>query len=274
MHWFVIDETNKNPKPGQFLVIGGLVLRPKQVDKVHNAIEKIRKKHGYRDGDSLKFQVASRPAHVTIEDATRAKRAVIKKLRKFKVRMIVYVILHDIAVNKSDRERMEMGLNTLVWAYHRLLSSEKTTGAMLIDRDDAQHGHLVHLFQEGIKVGRSAPQVRDRVVLFGMTANNSSHLSSAVDIALGGFRYCVNAASLDEEHGAHMTAKSIFRPLSRLIWGVQQGQIRRLGGYGFLARPLDVRAARYESKYKILREKLNEYSRAEASEETSLPSPS
>lgn len=274
MHWFVVDETNKNPKSGQFLVIGGLVFRPKQVKKIHDAIERIRTKYGYRDGDSLKFQVAARPAHVTIEDATNAKRAVIKTLAKYKVRMVVYVILHDIATNKSERERMEMGLNTLAWAYHRLLGVEKATGAMIIDRDDGQHGHLAHLFQNGIKVGSSTPQVRDRVAFFGMTANNASHLSSAVDIALGGFRYCVNAASLEDEHSAHMTAKSIFKPLSRLVWGVKQGDVRRLGGYGFHARPLDVRVPHFASKYEQLRGRLNQYSRAEAAESVGTSSSS
>jgi len=272
VHSFVIDETNKNSTAGQFLIVGGLVFRPKQMVKVHDAVEKIRLKYGYRDGDSLKFQISARPAHVSIQDATAAKKAVIKKLGKYKVRMITYVILHDIAASSSEQERMKMALNTLAWGYHRLLKSDDADGMMLIDRDDQQHPHLVSLFQNGLSVERRNLVLRDRIRFFGMTANNESHLSSAVDIALGGFRFCVNTAGLDEAHSAHMTANSIFGPLSSLLWSEKRGVTRRIGGFGFHARPKSVRVQRYQEQYDELRQKLSEYSRSEAGEDTT-PTP-
>lgn len=273
MHWFVIDETNKNSTPGKFFIVGGLVLRAKQIKKVDRAVEKIRRKYGYQDGDSLKFQISARPAHISVQDATAAKKAVIKALVKLDVRMITYVLLHDIGVNRTEQERMQMAINTLSWGFHRMLVAEDSAGAIFVDRDDTQHAHLATLFQHGLSVGKRTIVLRDRIKFFGMTANNESHLSSAVDIALGGFRFCVNAANLDATHGAHMTARSIFKPLSRLLWGVKRGAVRRIGGYGFHARPVEVRAPRYERRYEELRAKLQEYSRSDPTEDAAAPKP-
>jgi hypothetical protein len=52
VHWFVVDETNKNSVSGQFFIIGGLVCREDQIEKIHSAIEIIRLKRGYRRGDN------------------------------------------------------------------------------------------------------------------------------------------------------------------------------------------------------------------------------
>lgn len=267
MHWLVVDETNKNPVSGQFFILGGLVFTDEQIPLINDAVEKIRSDAGYQDGDSFKFQISARPAHVDAVHATEAKKALIASLGEIGVRMLTYVLLHDIGSNKSEQERMKMGMNTLAWAYHRLLEAEGASGCMIIDRDDQQHKHLAHLFQNGIKVGGNpARTVRDRIKFFGMTSNNASHLSSAVDVALGGFRFCVNAANLDADAGGHLVANTIFAPLSELLWGVDQGEVKRIGGYGFLARPENVRIPRYAERYEGLRAKLREYSSSIAEE--------
>lgn len=271
MHWLVVDETNKNPTLGQFFILGGLVFTDEQIPLVNEAVEEIRAAAGYRDGDSFKFQISARPSHVDAAQATAAKKELIARLGDIGVRMVTYVLLHDIGVRKTEQERMQMGLNTLAWTYHRLLEVENSTGCMIIDRDDQQHKHLAHLFQSGIKVGGNPSRtVRDRIQFFGMTSNNASHLSSAVDVALGGFRFCVNAANLDADAGGHLVANTIFAPLSNLLWGVQEGEIRRIGGYGFVARPAIVNIPKYAQRYERLRAKLIEYS-ASVAEETPTP---
>lgn len=261
MHWLVVDETNKNPIKGQFFILGGLVFTDEQIPLVNSAVEQIRLEAGYRDGDSFKFQISARPDHVDSAKATEAKKRLIAKLGELGVRMMTYVMLHDIGIRKTEQDRMAMGLNTLAWAYHRLLEFESAKGCMIIDRDDKQHKHLTHLFQNGIQIGDSRPRaVRDRIQFFGMTSNNASHLSSAVDVALGGFRFCVNAADLDDDAGGHLVANSIFAPLSELLWGVDQAGKKRIGGYGFLARPESVRVSKFAKRYSDLRARLIEYS--------------
>jgi len=264
MHWFVVDETNKNSVSGQFFIIGGLVFREDQIEKIHSAIEIIRLQRGYRRGDKLKFQSSARPEHVTIENALAAKQEVISALRTIGVRMITYVLLHDVGAGKSEQARMEMGLNTLTWAYYRLLATENAWGCMMIDRDDKQHGHLVTLFQEGVG-SASKTSLRDRIKFYGMTSDNASHLSSAVDIALGGFRFCVNAAGKDSVTDAgQVTVQNIFQPLSELLWGVEVEGKRHIGGFGYLERPQVVRAHTYREKYDILKRKLESYSGSSA----------
>ncbi|WP_412168715.1 hypothetical protein ACLUS2_005925 [Curtobacterium flaccumfaciens pv. flaccumfaciens] len=273
MYLFLVDETNKNPVHGNFFILGGLVFTPEQVAAVHQAVQRIRAEHGYQDGDSFKFQTAARPPHVTVEQSRQAKEQVIAALGEAGVRLLTYVVLHDIAMNQDEQKVMEMGLNTITWAYYRLLRADSAEGSMLIDRDDKQHNYLAHLFQHGVQPGSHPLSMQDRILLYGQTSNNASHLSSAVDIALGGFRYCVNAASREtEKESEQVVAANIFAPLSKLLWGVQRPDVRQVGGYGFHTRPSDVRKPAFAAKYDELRAKLASYSNSSTTGDTASPS--
>lgn len=256
MYTFITDETNKNPVAGQFFIYGGLIASDAQLVDVHNAVAKIRTKYGYLQGDSFKFNTRSQPAQVSIEASRAAKQELVEQLRSIEVRMIVYVILHDIAMKKAESEVMNYALNTVASSYHRLLVSEAAYGTMIMDRADDQHGHLERLFQHGIEIDGWSMRLDDRILSFGMTSDNSTHLSSAVDVALGAFRYCVNAAG---GSGNEVVAKSIFPPLARMIWGVEKDGKRVLGGYGYIARPEEVRVPGYAAKYSDLTTALNFY---------------
>jgi len=257
MHWFVTDETNKNSVPGQFFIYGGLVLNDEQAVQITDAVTEIRERYGYLAGDSFKFNLKSQPQQVAREQSKAAKQEVVAKLEEVGARMIVYVILHDIAASKSDEEVMNYALNTVASKYHALLVDEGATGLMLIDRADEQHAHLGSLFQFGINIDNWKAPLSDKIVLFGMTANNESHLSSAVDIALGSFRYCVNTAG---GSGSEIVASEMFPPLARIIWGKTVGGALRLGGYGYVARPAEVRAAVYAAHYATLAASLERFS--------------
>ena len=257
MHWFVTDETNKNSVAGQFFIYGGLVVTDEQTVQINDAVANIRSRYGYLPGDSFKFNLKSQPQHVEREQSKAAKQEIVAKLEEIGARMIVYVILHDIAASKTDEEVMNYALNTVASSYHALLIDEGAYGLMLIDRADEQHAHLGSLFQLGINIDNWTAPLADKIVLFGMTANNESHLSSAVDIALGAFRYCVNTAG---GSGSELVASEIFPPLARIIWGKSTGEGRRLGGYGYVSRPVEVRSAAYAAHYTTLASSLERYS--------------
>lgn len=263
MHIFQADETNKNPVAGQFFIYGGLVATEEQQVLVHNVVAEVRDRHGYLPGDSFKFHTRSRPAQVTVEKAKAAKQELVERLGQIGVRMIVYVILHDIARKKSESEVMNYALNTVAARYHRLLEVDQAHGSMVIDRADDQHGHLEKLFQHGIQIDGWSMRLDDRILSFGMTSDNSTHLSSAVDIALGAFRYCVNTAG---GQGSEIVAADIFPPLAELVWGVHVNGVRQVGGYGYIARPQDVRVPTYAIKYTELRQALEKFSNASATE--------
>ena len=269
MHWFVADETNKDSSQGEFFIYGGLVFTEEQIPLVHAAVDAIRLKYGYQPGDDFKFHTRARPSQVTIDSARLAKQELVEALKAIGVRMIVYVVLHDIATNRTEVERMNYALDTVSWAYHRLLDMERTDGVMLIDRDDDQHNHLAHLFQHGIAVGGKQVSVRDRIRFFGQTSNNASHLSSAVDVALGAFRYCANAAG---GVGSDEVARAIFSPLSELLWGVGTDP-KQVGGHGFIARPIEVHAPAFDVRYTQLRTALTTYSRVNVENDPTVDQP-
>ncbi|QEW00115.1 hypothetical protein F6J84_08405 [Microbacterium caowuchunii] len=257
MYWFLVDETNKNPVPGHFFIVGGLVFAPEQANAIDMEMRRIRTEAGYRVNDSLKFDTNTRPAHVTIERATWAKSEVISALSAHGVRMIVYVILHDIIANQDYSTSMNFALNVVTGAYYDLLGRERATGVMLIDRDNERYDHLEGLFQSGLRYPNGfTRQVDDRIKLFGQTNDNASHLSSAADIALGAFRYCINAAVGSGREGV---ARAIMPQLTKLVWTVDDGAGPVLRGFGFHKFPLEVKKQAFRQRYEQVSTMLNSY---------------
>lgn len=235
MHLFLVDETNRDYVENHFFIVGGLVFTPEQVDAVDAAVSACRHEAGFQPGDSFKFDTNSRPAHVSIDDHREAKRLLIEKLHEIGVRMIVSVVLHDLAANQDYDTRMEWALNTLAGAYRQLLTADGARGMMLMDRDNDRFDHLEYLFQHGLRMYTGTHiGVSDRIRLFGMTNDNASNLSSAADITLGAFRYCANTAVGD---GREPVARAMFPTLARIMWSRFDGTIDRIGGYGYHARP-------------------------------------
>jgi len=259
VHWFLVDETNRDYSADHFFIVGGLVIRPEQVADVDAAVREVREAAGYLAGDSFKFDTRARPAQVSIETATEAKGALLDRLESIGVRMIVYVILHDLCRTRSYDVRMNYALNTLAYAYFDLLRTESASGVMLIDRDNGRYDHLESLFQNGLDIDGRAVRIDSRIKLFGMTNDNASNLSSAADIALGAFRYCVNSAG---GWGKDAVARAMFPTLARIMWGVERDDKKHLGGYGFHARPKTVRVPRYQELYAALKAGLVSYAGA------------
>ncbi|WP_226532828.1 hypothetical protein [Microbacterium paraoxydans] len=261
MHWFIVDETNRDYAANHFFIVGGLVFTAEQIEPVDQAVREIRERHGYLQGDSFKFDTRARPEQVSIAESTAAKGELIAALQDIGVRMITYVILHDLCMNQTYDVRMNFALNTLAYAYHSLLAEERATGVMLMDRDNDRYGHLESLFQTGLQFpGGRTYRLDYRIKLFGMTNDNASHLSSAADIALGAFRYCVNTAG---GWGRDAVARGMFPGVSSLMWGVEQGDVRRIGGYGFHSRPQRVGKQEFRDLYDNLRTGLMAYANAE-----------
>lgn len=263
MHLFLVDETNAGHMPDKFFILGGLVFTEEQVAKVDAAVKARRRQFGYKDGDSFKFNTHTRPEQVSIEQFRDAKQALIADLKDIGVRMIATVCLHDVAGKDPDRI-MEYGLNNVAASYHRLLSKEQAQGFMLMDRDNDRYDYLERFHQHGFDYGGSHKSVQDRVLLFGMTNDNASHLASATDIALGAFRYCVNAAG---GAGRDAVAKAMFGNLSHLMWGVDDPKAgkRQVKGYGYIPspEPSNIRVDKYRERYENLAKALEEYALTE-----------
>lgn len=256
---FVIDETNRHVGDDGFFIVGGLIFNDEQTIKVHQGIEQIRIRHGFQPTDKLKFQTSSRPEAMPAAVQTLAKNAVIKLLAEQQVKMVTYLGINAIIKSKSEDLRMKWALDALVLRYLHFLELNDDYGEMIMDRDDTMIDHLRERFQSPALFRNP----RQRLFMFGTTSDGLSHLSSAVDIALGGFRYCVNKeAKTDRDHEV---AQAIFGPITQLMWGIQrQDGVKQIGGYGFNLRPKAPRKPAFKQRYEELTARLTQLGNADA----------
>lgn len=216
MHLFLADETNKNPQPGQFFLYGGLVLNTDRIPAIHSGIAGIRKRFQYAPGANFKFtnQQGIDPAtHAT------AKAEVLKLLAAEEAELLVTVVHQSIIARQEEAKYMAMAINAATSNFYSFLVAHDSHGVLQIDRVDQrskgeadQYKQLADRFQRGLSMpgGETFP-IFERVVMFGMTNNNSSHLSSAADIALGSLCVCVNAAT------GHTKSDTAARDLMKLV---------------------------------------------------------
>ena len=264
MHTFLVDETNKGTKRRDlFFIVGGLVFTPAQANAVHDLVLGIRRKYKYAALVKFKFDTNERPAHLTIEQARDAKNEVLKGLDELGVRMLVTHVLKEVGESQNYVTQMNWSLNTLARAYRKLLLADGSRGSLILDRDDKQIPHLEHLLHEGLQMPNNVTEMLDdRIQLYGTTTINSSHLSSAADIALGAFRMCANAAvdaTREEAAGA------VFPLVARLLWrgSAPDGRTTVLK-FGYHPRPKreNIRDPRIAASYDQLEARFDSFASA------------
>jgi hypothetical protein len=253
VYYFITDETNvTQTETNEFFIYGGLVLSDEQLSTITADITKIRKRYGFEPNDNLKFDTNSRPPHVTQEDYTKAKNDVIESCCQAGAKFIVYLIHHNIA--QGDAEHIaEFALNSVLVAFNlEFLTEKKSQGIVIIDRlpDGKAYAMLRSKFQEGLPHASSGLNFKlDKIVLFATTCNGASHISSAVDIVLGGFRWVVNAST---KPVPGTTERRIFQNIARMIYGKKKGDQHYVRDYGLILRPETIKAAVYRERYESL----------------------
>ena len=261
MYLYLVDEVNPEYSEGKFFLLGGLVFTDEQIPRVDAAVKARREAAGYKNGDSFKFHTRSYPKHVSQEDFRDAKAGLLEDLAEIGVRFIATVVLHDIAANDHSK-LMSWGLPNIGEAYRRLLIEDKAQGMMLMDRDTKQFDLMADFHQHGFKYpSGGTTQVQDKIVLFGMTNNNASHLSSATDIAMGAFNFCVEAAL---GHAKEEIAVGMFRSFRKMVWmDTPTVGNRKAIGYGYLPspRPDRVLSTAYKAQYTALSEGLGRFAK-------------
>jgi hypothetical protein len=254
MHLLLTDETNLATERGaKFFVYGGLVCPMDRLLAIHEGIETIRKGAGYRVGDVLKFHTSSRPAHVSIEQATGAKNAVVELCIANGCKFIAYVVLHAIAKNTAQPELISNGANHVIGKFNIFLHEKADYGLVAVDRlpGAAEYSYLSDKFTKGLTFSDAAPVALDRILLFSSTCTNASHLSSAMDIVLGSFRYCINDPS---NVGA---AKAMMWNVTKLLWCVREGTTIYAFERGLIMRPKEIKVKAYQTEYDALIRHIN-----------------
>jgi hypothetical protein len=237
LHLFVADESDLRPREGaRFFIYGGLIVPATNVARLHEAIEDIRSRAGYRATDALKFSTRSRPEQVSFDDFTLAKARVIAACRDHDVRFVSYAALHAIARNQNHDTLVTNALNTTIAAFNRRMVQEGSAGIVIVDRMPTT-GEGYPLLKEKFQVGLTFPGGRtsrlERVHLYASSCDGASHLSSATDM--------VNdrgPASLE-----------IARGVVPLMCYREEGGIRYVGEEGIFLRPRGVRVPSHREQY-------------------------
>jgi hypothetical protein len=249
MYYFITDETNVTPsKASEFFIYGGLVLSDEQLSKLNIEITAIRDRYAFATSDSLKFDTNSRPEHVSSESHANAKNDVIEACYQAGAKFIVYLIHHKIAQGDATNTA-EFALNSVLSAFNsKFLAEKNADGIVIMDRlpDGKAYAMLRSKFQDGLTLVSGTNYKVDRVVLYATTCNGASHISSAVDIVLGGFRWVVNSAS---KPSPGTTQRRIFQNVAKMIYGKQVGDDLRVRDYGLILRPETIKSAAYQEQY-------------------------
>ncbi|MGN6333347.1 MAG: hypothetical protein ACTHOD_17165 [Motilibacteraceae bacterium] len=259
MYILQADETNTEPAQGDFFLYGGLVVPIDRLPEIHGAVARVREKYGFANDDQFKFHTRTRPAALSSKDWTAAKAEVLTAASDLGVELIVYVVHHGIARGVSVEERNEYALNSLIAHFDmRYLNEKSSFGMVSIDRLNEKfgYGYLRDRFQNPLSLPDGRSVVLSRVLHYSMTCDGASHLSSLVDIALGGVRYCVNAAT---GRGKDDVAEQLFPAVAKLMWQKRVGDDIQVGGYGFLQYPKEIKAPVYREAYATLAETLANY---------------
>jgi len=255
MYALFTDETNMPNDPrATFFAYGGLIVPISGLATLHDQIEDIRTDAGYRPEDEFKFETNSRPDYVSIQEATQAKARAIEACINIGCKFIVYVVLHALARNRPRDNLVTWGADHVIGKFNAYLRSVDAYGIVALDRlsNTNEYQLLRRKFSTGLTLQDGERINLDRIVLFSSTCINASHASSAMDIVLGSFRYCINDP---RNIGA---AQVMMENITRLIWCVRDGDDIHAFEQGLIFRPRDVRVERYRAEYGNLLARIND----------------
>jgi hypothetical protein len=246
MHLLFLDETNKEPTDKiRFFLYGGLFIPAEKAGDIHNGIEAARKRFGYESAALLKFDTNVRPKNVSQEDCTKLKQEVIEICFQHGCRFSVLVLHHKIASKQEPEAKFLWSSNSIIGHFNYFLSQEaKDYGVVLADRlpVKAPDQHLASIFTHGLDVDGKKLKL-DRVVALGSTSIGASHLSSAIDVVLGTFRFCVNNLGDDPK------IKTMLHSVARMLWYKEVSGIKYVADRGLLLRPKEIKVASYKQEY-------------------------
>jgi len=253
MHVLLTDETNlPTDAQAKFFAYGGLFFDLDKLPELDAAVDKIRQETGYQPGDELKFETNARPKYVSIEQARVAKEQVVQACVDIGATFVVQVVLNQLAANKSHDDLIRFGANEVIAAFNMWLRQHGKHGIVVVDRlaSVAEYQYLISKFCTGLELQAGKTMKLERIKLFASTCINASHASSAMDIVLGSFRYCINQPKNVP------AAKQMMAQVVRLIWHERKG--KTIEAYGYMPRPENVRVDSYRKEYDALLAWINE----------------
>lgn len=243
------DETNLQPaQDSKFFIYGGVFFPTNILGEIHNLVESARIYNNFVPEDEFKFDTRSRPAHVEINQHRAAKNAVLNGCMNLGVKFVACLVLHSIASRHTLETLISWGANSVFCAFDRFLQEENTNGIAIADRLPFRGNFrfLQEKFQMGLTFPWGTNRRLENIHLYGFSCIGTSHASSAIDIILGAFRYCVN------ERDRHQKARNMLPNIVRMMWHKRDNSDVQIKDYGLLYRPKKVRVDEYRRQYNEL----------------------
>jgi hypothetical protein len=242
MQILMADESNFPPKGGKYFVMAGLIFTSEQIRNIHHGVEKIRIAHGYQADESFKFRNSSK---VSSDRHKIAKSELLDLLVANNVEMLATYVHEQILKNQEPFEYWSKSLNLLTSMFHDYLTAKEAhrIGGIMMDRLDKNAiNQTFEDFSSRFNSGLTWPSgfnrnLRDKIAFFGVSNDNSSHLSSCVDIALGSLRYVLDSSSAKAEH-SDVISNELMPKIYSLLWKARVDS--GVTGYGLVPSPREV----------------------------------
>lgn len=247
------DETNLRPaQDAKFFIYGGVFFPSNMLREVHDLVEAARISNNFRPEDEFKFDTHSHPDYVDSDQHKAAKRAVLNGCMRIGVKFVACLVLHDIASKHTLKTLISWGANSVFCAFERFLEEEDAIGLAIVDRlpFKGDFKYLQAKFRVGLTFPWGTNRRLDRIHLYGFSCIGASHASSAIDIILGAFRYCVN------ERERYQTARNMLPKIVKMMWHKRENNHVKIKEYGLLYRPKEIIAKEYKRQYNELTQHL------------------
>jgi len=254
MYLLYCDETNLEEKENDYFVYGGIAVETESALDLSHEIDEIRNTAKIPKKFSLKFN--PKPSNLSHTEFIGLKQSVIEAAARRNCVLFSSLILHNIATSPDDARRNE--INRVCYHFDCFLSRQKTHGLVLIDRfDDKQiDAHLREKFSIGVTDLPYATEKRlERIVGFHYSTIGQSHFGSLVDIALGSFRFAVNAFTRNETDKLP-AARTILALLSSLFF--RENSRREVSELSLFFSPKIIKRVSYRKQYEALRQFLTD----------------
>lgn len=249
MYLLYCDESNLEERSGDFFVYGGLAIASEAALSFTQSVEAVRRRARMPEDFVLKFN--PRPEHLSHQEFLALKQAVIESAAAHGCIFLTSLILHDIATNPDDARRN--AINTICYHFDCYLHRPDSHGLVLIDRfDDSRiDAHLREKFSVGLKGMPYSQTMRmGRIVGFHYSAIGQAHMTSAVDIVLGSFRYAINVFTRNDAEKL-ASARRLLQLLAPLFF--REGADGRVSEISLFFSPKVIRSDRHRGSYERLK---------------------
>jgi hypothetical protein len=253
----VLDESNLTPGDVvRFYVTAVLACPSESIGPLSIDVEAIRKRHGYRPGDFLKWETRSRPDQVNQSSHAAAKNAVLDVLQKHRLTFLPVLVHHHVADNKPRQGLVEWTANMAIRVWEKFLAAVDDTGVCILDRrpEGDEGAYLRGVFSRTADEISGRDYSLKRTYLLGYTMEGASHLLSVLDIALGAFCYSINERRPEK---AGITSMLHSRVVAAMWITKSDGRRTMLHPDGYAFLPIARKSPRVLADYAALVEHWN-----------------